>query len=73
MSTTDRMNELLDLAQKHYGATNDSQLAPHLNIDPSTVSRMRHGKMLPPQARAVLTILNTIAPTPLPVANPRPV
>lgn len=67
MSTSDRMNELLDLARDYYGVTADRHLAQHLKIDPSTISRMRNGEHLPPQARAILIILNIVAPGPLPI------
>lgn len=72
MSTETRMNELLDLALEHYGVAKDRQLAPHLGVDASTIWRMRHGEKLPPQARVILTILNTVVPGPLPTPELQP-
>jgi predicted transcriptional regulator len=66
MATEHRINELLDLAREHYEVPNDHQLARRLDVEPSLISRMRHGKHMPPQAHLILTILNTVVPGPLP-------
>lgn len=65
MSTVERMNELLDLARDHFGVTTDGELEAFIGADASTISRMRNNKHLPPQARAILIILNTVVPGPL--------
>jgi predicted transcriptional regulator len=69
MAPADRLNELLDLAREHYEVPNDHQLARRLDVEPSLISRMRHGKHMPPQAQLILTILNAVIPGPLPVED----
>lgn len=67
MTTQQRLNELLDLACEHYGATNDNQLAKFLGVPSSSIWRWRTGVMKSAQAELILKILNIAFPGPLPV------
>jgi hypothetical protein len=72
MTPAERLNELLNLARQHYGITTDGQLEHCIGIDASTISRMRNNKHMPKQALAILLILNTVIPGPLPVEELQP-
>lgn len=72
MTTQERLNELLDLACDHYGASNDAQLAKAMGLPNSTIWRWRTGVMLSTQAETILAILNLAFPGPLPVAELTP-
>ena len=72
MTTQERLNELLNLACEHYGASNDAQLAKSLNLPHSTIWRWRTGVMLSTQAEFILSVLNIAFPGPLPVAELTP-
>jgi transcriptional regulator with XRE-family HTH domain len=69
MTVQERLNELLNLACEHYGATNDAQLAKVLGIPHSTIWRWRKDVMLAPQAKFILDILNLLYPGKLPTAE----
>lgn len=69
MTTQERLNELLDLACEHYGATNDAQLAKALNLPHSTIWRWRTGVMLSTQAEFILNLLNVLFLGPLPISE----